>query len=193
MLATTTHVRSTARAVPRRETRRRVAVARASARDGDAASAPMIAASLACVMLFAPPAHALSFGKGASASSAPAAAPAAVAKSSSGPNGAISANAKSYGGELSADVDVDYDAASSKTYNVRETYAKSAPKEYKRFVRPVREEAAATPKKESDGGGFALPSFSLPSFSLPSIELPDIPDFGGGDDGEAAEEAPAAE
>jgi len=155
----------------------------------------MIATSLACVMLFAPPAHALSFGKKSSPSApAPAAAPAAVAKSSSsGPNGAISANAKSYGGELSADVDVDYDAASSKTYNVREKYAKSAPKEYKRFVRPVREEAAPTPKKESGGGGFALPSFSLPSFSLPSIDLPDISDFGGGDDGAASEDAPAAE
>ena len=62
-------------------------------------------------------------------------------------------------------------------------YAKKAPKQYKKFERKEREEAAPRPKKASGVGGFSLPSFSLPSFDMPAI-----PDFGGGDDGEAPAE-----
>lgn len=75
---------------------------------------------------------------------------------------------------------VDYDAAASKRYNVREKYAKKPTPEPRRFVRPERAEApaVATPAKAA-GGGFSLPSFSLPS----------LPSFGG----DSAAEAPAAE
>ena len=38
-----------------------------------------------------------------------------------------------------------------------------------KFVKPVREEAPKSAKKESSGGGFSLPSISLPSISLPSF------------------------
>ncbi|CEF96592.1 unnamed product [Ostreococcus tauri] len=78
---------------------------------------------------------------------------------------------------------VDYDAAASKRYNVREKYAKKPTPEPRRFVRPERAEApaVATPAAAA-GGGFSLPSFSLPS-------LPSLPSFGG----EGAAEAPAAE
>lgn len=78
-----------------------------------------------------------------------------------------------------ANFGVDYDAASKKTYNVREKYAKKPEKVYKTFVAPTRE--AATPKAKpapKEGGGFSLPSFSLPSISLPSF---------GGDAAESSE------
>ena len=93
----------------------------------------------------------------------------------------ISSSAKSY--QLSGDVGLEYEAATNQTYNVRDKYAKKAPKQYKKFERKEREEAAPRPKKASGGGGFSLPSFSLPSFDMPAI-----PDFGGGDDGEAPAE-----
>ena len=78
---------------------------------------------------------------------------------------------------------VDYDAAASKRYDVREKYAKKPTPEPRRFVRPERAEApaAATPAKAA-GGGFSLPSFSLPS-------LPSLPSLGG----DGAAEAPGAE
>ena len=85
----------------------------------------------------------------------------------------ISDKAKSYGGEIDASEAGDYESSKRGSYNVREKYAKKAPKATKRFERPVREEAAPRAKKESSGGGFALPSFSLPSVSLPSL-----PSFG---------------
>ncbi len=137
----------------------------------------LIASSLALVMSLAPPAHAFSFGR----KSAP---PPPVTEAPEAPEekapSAISSNAKSY--ELSGDVGVEYEAATNQTYNVRETYAKKAPKQYKKFERKQREAAAPRPKK-AGGGGFSLPSFSLPSFDMPAI-----PDFGGGDDGEAPAE-----
>ena len=101
----------------------------------------------------------------------------------------ISDKAKSYGGEIDASEAGDYESSKRGTYNVREKYAKKAPKATKRFERPVREEAAPKAKKESSGGGFALPSFSLPSVSLPSVSLPSLPSFGG--DAATEDAAPA--
>ena len=141
----------------------------------------LIASSLALVMSLAPPAHAFSFGR---KSAPPPPPPVTEAPEEKAPS-AISSSAKSY--ELSGDVGVEYEAATNQTYNVRETYAKKAPKQYKKFERKEREAAAPRPKK-AGGGGFSLPSFSLPSFDMPAI-----PDFGGGDDGAASDEAPAEE
>ena len=101
----------------------------------------------------------------------------------------ISDKAKSYGGEIDASEAGDYESSKRGSYNVREKYAKKAPKATKKFERPVREEAAPKAKKESSGGGFALPSFSLPSVSLPS--LPSLPSFGG--DAATEDAAPAEE
>ena len=137
----------------------------------------LIASSLALVMSLAPPAHAFSFGKKSAPPPPPP--PVAEAPEEKAPS-AISSSAKLY--ELSGDVGVEYEAATNQTYNVREKYAKKAPKQYKKFERKEREEAAPRPKK-AGGGGFSLPSFSLPSFDMPAI-----PDFGGGDDGEAPAE-----
>ena len=100
----------------------------------------------------------------------------------------ISDKAKSYGEEIDAREAGDYESSKRGSYNVREKYAKKAPKATKKFERPVREERAAPKaKKESSGGGFALPSFSLPSVSLPS--LPSLPSFGG--DAATEDAAPA--
>ena len=101
----------------------------------------------------------------------------------------ISDKAKSYGEEIDAREAGDYESSKRGSYNVREKYAKKAPKATKKFERPVREEAAPKPKakRESSGGGFALPSFSLPSVSLPS--LPSLPSFGG--DAATEDAAPA--
>jgi len=99
----------------------------------------------------------------------------------------ISDKAKSYGEEIDAREAGDYESSKRGSYNVREKYAKKAPKATKKFERPVREEAAPRAKKESSGGGFALPSFSLPSVSLPS--LPSLPSFGG--DAATEDAAPA--
>lgn len=99
----------------------------------------------------------------------------------------ISDKAKSYGEEIDAREAGDYESSKRGSYNVREKYAKKAPKAMKKFERPVREEAAPRAKKESSGGGFALPSFSLPSVSLPS--LPSLPSFGG--DAATEDAAPA--
>ena len=142
----------------------------------------LIASSLALVMSLAPPAHAFSFGK---KSAPPPPPPPPVAEAPEAPEekapSGISSSAKSY--QLSGDVGLEYEAATNQTYNVRDKYAKKAPKQYKKFERKEREEAAPRPKKASGGGGFSLPSFSLPSFDMPAI-----PDFGGGDDGEAPAE-----
>ena len=97
----------------------------------------------------------------------------------------ISDKAKSYGAEIDASEAGDYESSKRGSYDVREKYAKKAPKATKKFERPVREEAAPKAKKESSGGGFALPSFSLPSVSLPSL-----PSFGG--DAATEDAAPAA-
>ena len=99
----------------------------------------------------------------------------------------ISDKAKSYGEEIDAREAGDYESSKRGSYNVREKYAKKEPKATKKFERPVREEAAPRAKKESSGGGFALPSFSLPSVSLPS--LPSLPSFGG--DAATEDAAPA--
>ena len=139
----------------------------------------LIASSLALVMSLAPPAHAFSFGKKSAPPPPPPPPPPMEAPEEKAPSG-ISSSAKSY--QLSGDVGVEYEAATNRTYNVRDKYAKKAPKQYKKFERKEREEAAPRPKKAS-GGGFSLPSFSLPSFDMPAI-----PDFGGGDDGEAPAE-----
>ena len=98
----------------------------------------LIASSLALVMSLAPPAHAFSFGKkSAPPPPPPPAAEAPEAPEEKAPSG-ISSSAKSY--QLSGDVGLEYEAATNQTYNVRDKYAKKAPKQYKKFERKEREE-----------------------------------------------------
>ena len=67
----------------------------------------------------------------------------------------ISSSAKSY--QLSGDVGLEYEAATNQTYNVRDKYAKKAPKQYKKFERKEREEAAPRPRQRR---GFRIPCTS---------------------------------
>ena len=92
----------------------------------------LIASSLALVMSLAPPAHAFSFGKKSTPPAPPpvAEAPEEKAPEEKAPSG-ISSSAKSY--QLSGDVGLEYEAATNQTYNVRDKYAKKAPKQYKKF------------------------------------------------------------
>ena len=183
-LATTTTMPRARAIAPRRApktTRKRATTTRSTAIDaGDrfaTATRTLAAVTLAATLALQQPADIAHAKSGADAN---------VIERSSGLS-PISDKAKSYGEEIDAREAGDYESSKRGSYNVREKYAKKAPKATKKFERPVREEAAPRAKKESSGGGFALPSFSLPSVSLPS--LPSLPSFGG--DAATEDAAPA--
>ena len=181
MLATTTTMTRKSAIAPRRArstTRKSATTTRSMAiDDGDrfaTATRTLAAVTLAATLALQQPTEIAHAKSGADAN---------VVEKPSGLS-PISDKAKSYGGEIDASEAGDYESSKRGSYNVREKYAKRAPKATKKFERPVREEAAPKAKKESSGGGFALPSFSLPSVSLPSL-----PSFGG--DAATEDAAPA--
>ena len=182
MLATTTTMTRKSAIAPRRArstTRKSATTTRSMAiDDGDrfaTATRTLAAVTLAATLALQGPTEIAHAKSGADAN---------VVENASGLS-PISDKAKSYGAEIDASEAGDYESSKRGSYNVREKYAKKAPKATKKFERPVREEAAPKAKKESSGGGFALPSFSLPSVSLPSL-----PSFGG--DAATEDAAPAA-
>ena len=71
----------------------------------------------------------------------------------------ISDKAKSYGEEIDAREAGDYESSKRGSYNVREKYAKKAPKATKRFERPVREERRRGRRRNPRAGGSRCRAF----------------------------------